>query len=81
MILNKAKANFQEVLKSKIASEHPILKGYALGNLGMVYATKSKFKFAKEHFNEAIPILKESQDWYSASVYIAELGAVFSKGR
>ena len=77
--LNKAKANFQEVLKSKIASEHPILKGYALGNLGMVYATKSKFKFAKEHFNEAIPILKESQDWYSASVYIAELGAVFQK--
>ncbi|WP_139957502.1 sensor histidine kinase [Flavicella sediminum] len=77
--LELAEASFLEVLESTVIEENQILKGYALGNLGMVYCSQHKFLEANKNLKEAIGILRAVNDWYSTSVYIAELGEVQRK--
>lgn len=76
--LNKAESTFLKVLKLNQGTYKPIL-GYSFGNLGMVYASKNLLKEAKIKLNKAINILSDFEDYYSVSIYLAELGQVHKK--
>ncbi|PWE01116.1 tetratricopeptide repeat-containing sensor histidine kinase [Marinilabilia rubra] len=54
-----------------------IVKGYAEGNLGMVYSSQGKFNEAIQLLKSSISILGEMQDYYSTSVYQSELAQVY----
>lgn len=54
-----------------------VVKGYARGNLGMVYATQNKEEEAIELLKSAMEILGQMNDYYSASVYQAELAQIY----
>jgi len=71
---------FQECLElnQKLDNDNiEIVKGYARGNLGMVYATQNKEEEAIELLKSAMEILGEMGDYYSTSVYQSELAQIY----
>jgi two-component system, NtrC family, sensor kinase len=52
-------------------------KGYALGNIGMVYASMGQNDLAEENMDEAIRILEETQDYYPICVYLISIADVY----
>lgn len=76
--LDSAKVVFKSILNSNFISKDN-LKGYSLGNLGMIYYSQDTLKLAKTHLEEAVAILKNLGDSYATSVYLAELGEVYQK--
>lgn len=71
---------FQECLELNQMLDNPnveVVKGYARGNLGMVYATQDKEKEAIELLKSAMEMLGGMNDYYSASVYQAELAQIY----
>lgn len=77
--LDSAKVHFKIVLEDSIISNNIFLKGYTLGNLGMVYNAQDSLPLAKTNLDSAIAILRELGDAYATSVYLAELGEVYQK--
>src|SRR4030095_5610492 len=51
--------------------------GYALGNIGMVYANTGKNRLAEENMNKAIRILEETGDYYPICVYLVSMADVY----
>ncbi len=78
-ILDSAQTSFEEVLQLNQIVNSKITKGYALGNLGMVYNSLGNLSNAKHHLTQANEILIPLGDYYSASVYIAEIAEVHQK--
>ena len=65
-------------LNQKLNNDYiEIVKGYARGNLGMVYATQNKEEEAIELLKSAMEILGEMGDYYSTSVYQSELAQIY----
>ncbi|PIB37458.1 hypothetical protein BFP72_07675 [Reichenbachiella sp. 5M10] len=60
-------------------TEDSLIRGYALGNLGMVYHESIELKNAKEYLIDGIAIVEKLKDPYSTSVYLAELGRVYQQ--
>ncbi len=77
--LDSAATTFQKTLLLNKTINNNIIQGYSQGNLGMVYNAQNKLMLAKECLNDAIHILGPLEDYYSTSVYIAELGTVYNK--
>lgn len=78
--LDSAAFLFQECLSFNRQLKNPnveIVKGYAEGNLGMVYSSQGKFNEAINLLKSSISILGELQDYYSTSVYQSELAQVY----
>jgi two-component system, NtrC family, sensor kinase len=56
-------------------------KAYSLGNIGMVYASTGNNDLAEKTMNDAITILKETQDYYPICVFLISISDIyFSKG-
>ncbi len=71
---------FQECLElnQKLDNDNvEMVKGYARGNLGMVYSTQNKEEEAIEMLKSAMEILGEMGDYYSTSVYQSELAQIY----
>ncbi|WP_291855276.1 tetratricopeptide repeat protein [Marinilabilia sp.] len=65
-------------LNQKLKNDYvEMVKGYARGNLGMVYGTQNKEDEAIELLKSAMEILGEMNDYYSASVYQSELAQIY----
>ncbi len=79
--LDSAKIYFNSSLQKNDLkdTDYLHLKGYSLGNLGMVYASENNLKVAESYLKEAIDIVQEFEDLYSLAIYKAELGVVYNK--
>ncbi len=65
-------------LNQKLNNDYvEMVKGYCQGNLGMVYATQNKEEEAIELLKSAMEILGKMNDYYSVSVYQAELAQIY----
>ena|GEM_PF-1300404 len=65
-------------LNQKLNNDYvEMVKGYARGNLGMVYATQNKEDEAIELLKSAMEILGEMGDYYSTSVFQSELAQIY----
>ena len=81
--LDSAKIYFKESLQKNTIKNKDIdylhLKGYSLGNLGMVYAAEDNLKLAEIYLKQAVSILQDFEDAYSTATYTASLGQVYYK--
>lgn len=55
------------------------IKGYALGNLGMIYSQSGQFDDAKENLIASLEIMYKLEDPYSTSIYQSELATVYGQ--
>ncbi|WP_111707755.1 tetratricopeptide repeat-containing sensor histidine kinase [Lutibacter citreus] len=77
--LDSAAIYFKETLKKNKTLNSDIVQSYSLGNLGMVLSAQGNYEAGKQHLNEAIKILTPLDDFYSTSIYTAELGDIYVK--
>jgi len=77
--LDSAVTCFKQTLALNEMLNDNIIQGYSQGNLGMVYVSQNKLAIAKENLNKAINILSPMEDYYSTSIYMAEVGEVNKK--
>jgi two-component system, sensor histidine kinase PdtaS len=67
-------------LSQRFKPPHPkkeLIKGYALGNLGLVHSRIKQTTKAKQELSASIDILSKLGDLYSVSVYQCQLGKIF----
>ncbi|KAA1247924.1 tetratricopeptide repeat protein [Aquimarina sp. RZ0] len=77
--LDSATTCFRQTIKYNDQIKNELISGYSLGNLGMVYAAQNEFGIAKKSLDTAILTLGKLGDLYSTSIYLAELGEIYSK--
>lgn len=77
--LDSAMISFKKVSQLNEKIKDSTIKGYSLGNIGMVYNTQDSLSLAKNYLQDAITTLTKLGDSYASSVFIAELGDVFQK--
>jgi len=73
-----SKVALKEALELNKIFNNNTIYAYATGNLGMVYAIEGQHEKAKLSLEVATEILSKMEDWYSASIYKAELGKINS---
>lgn len=78
--LDSALICFNECLHlNDVAIEDDQIRGYAVGNKGMVYAEQNRFEDAIGALTTSVDILTQLGDAYSVSVYQSELAKVYIK--
>ncbi len=77
--LNNAEETNEKALIVSKSINNASVTGYILGNMGMVYLAQNRVPEAKHNLTEAIKIVSELADAYSASIYISELGKAYQK--
>ncbi|MGI8580909.1 MAG: ATP-binding protein [Chitinophagaceae bacterium] len=68
---------FRESEKIFEKKNYPIGKAYALGNIGMVYASTGKNTLAEKNMNEAIIALEASKDYYPICAYLISMCDIY----
>ena len=70
LYFNKAKVIFEKV-------DYPIGTAYAVGNIGMVYASLGNNSLAEKNINIAIPILEKLGDYYPICDYLLSMCDIY----
>ncbi|TKG94534.1 tetratricopeptide repeat protein [Puteibacter caeruleilacunae] len=77
--LDSAKYCFERCLHYNKFINNEEIRGYTIGNLGLVHGAQGKTVLAKEQLTESIDILTRLNDPYSVSVYQSEFGLILIK--